>query len=77
MTKNHMRLRFRRWVRGLVLRAKWYTDRWVTPKHLVRLVDDEKWSEAKEAVEEARALYPDDPEITFYSTLIEFARGEE
>jgi hypothetical protein len=64
-----------KWIKGKVRRfAVWLrytTDAWVVP-HSLWLLADSQPTKALEELERIRAVYPDDPEITYAATAISF-----
>jgi len=51
---------------------KMSTDRWVVPLYIVKMVDENRYKEAIMELDKQELLWPNDPEITFYRTLVDF-----
>ena len=48
------------------------TDKWVVPEYITKLVDEDRYKEALVELEKQAFIWPNDPEITYYRTLVDF-----
>jgi len=72
-----MKLRLRKAIRAFALYMKTSTDKWVVPPHVVKMTDRGNYKEVLAELDKQQVLWPDDPEITFYRTLVDFLNDEE
>lgn len=59
-------------LRRIVLRMYRKTNLWVVPAEVAKLIDDERFDEARTALDALRVKWPDDPEVVYYQSLGRF-----
>lgn len=57
-------------IRQRALTSVWNTDKWVIPRSLVKAVDDENWKLADKILDKIKKAWPNDPEVTYYDSMI-------
>lgn len=53
------------------------TDAWVVPKSAYILLSGDRFDECEALLTQAELDWPQDPEVAYFWTLLQFSRGDE
>jgi hypothetical protein len=71
-----MKIPFHKAIRAFAVYMKTSTDKWVVPLYITKMVDEGHYKSATKELDKQELLWPNDPEITFYRTLVNFLNEE-
>ena len=63
----------KQFIRDLILKAKWYTDKWYVTDEMYKALDDGDLDKARELLKEKELEFPNsDPELVGFGIAITF-----
>lgn len=70
-----MKLWFKKKIRNVVNRLNWYTEQWVIPSSMYKLLDEGRFEELEAIVKQKEKEWPKDPELVRFTTYLYFERA--